>query len=164
VSEELEVSRATPEELETVVGILSECARWLVERGIRQWPDPFPAGRVAELLEEGSFYLARLDGEDVATFALLWSDPTFWGERPTDAGYVHAVAVRRGYAGRGIGRALIDWAADRGAAAGREYLRLDCLSDNAALRGYYEGLGFAPQGEVEIDDFKATLFERPCRL
>jgi ribosomal protein S18 acetylase RimI-like enzyme len=163
LSEALDVRRAEPEELETVVGILSECARWLVARGIRQWPDPFPAGRVAELLEDGSFYLARLDGEDVATFALLWSDPTFWGERPPDAGYVHAVAVRRDYAGRGVGRRVIDWAGEQAAAAGRQYLRLDCLSDNAALRAYYEGLGFASRGEVEIDDFKATLFERPCR-
>jgi ribosomal protein S18 acetylase RimI-like enzyme len=163
VTEELEVRRAEPEELETVVGILSECARWLLGRGIRQWPDPFPAGRVAELVEQGAFHLARLDGEDVATFALLWGDPAFWGERPPDAGYVHAVAVRRAYAGRGIGRSLIDWASEQAAGAGREYLRLDCLSDNAALQAYYEGLGFAPRGEVEIDDFKATLFERPCR-
>jgi ribosomal protein S18 acetylase RimI-like enzyme len=163
VSDDLEVRRAEPEELETVVGILSECARWLLGRGIRQWPDPFPAGRVAELLEGGAFHVARLDGEVVATFALLWSDPVFWGERPPDAGYVHAVAVRRAYAGQGIGRGLIDWAAEQAAAAGREYLRLDCLSENAALRAYYEGMGFAPRGEVEIDDFKATLFERPCR-
>jgi ribosomal protein S18 acetylase RimI-like enzyme len=160
---ELEVRRAEPEELETVVGILSECARWLLGRGIRQWPDPFPAGRVAELVEQGAFHLARLEGGDVATLALLWSDPVFWGERPPDAGYVHAVAVRRAHAGRGMGRSLIDWAAAQAAAAGREYLRLDCLSDNAALRAYYEGLGFTPRGEVEIDDFKATLFERRCR-
>ncbi len=162
MSEGLEVRRAEPEELETVVGVLSECAGWLLGQGIRQWPDPFPTERVAPLLEKGSFYLARLDGEVVATFALLWSDPAFWGERQPDAGYVHAVAVRREYAGRGIGRGLIDWAAEQAAAAGRDYLRLDCLSENAALCAYYEGMGFAPQGEVEIDDFRATLFERPC--
>ena len=159
----LEVRGAEPEELDTVVGILSECARWLLGRGISQWPDPFPAERVAALLEKGAFYLARLDGEVVATLALLWSDPAFWGERPPDAAYVHAVAVRREYAGRGIGHGLIEWAAETAAAEGRDYLRLDCLSENGALRAYYEGMGFTPRGEVEIDDFRATLFERPCR-
>ena len=163
MSDELEVRRARPEDLDVVVAILTEAARWLLERGIRQWPDPFPADRVEVLLRRGEFYVARLEGEVVATFALLWRDPAFWGERPPDAAYVHALAVRRAYSGRGLGRRLVEWAAEQAAAAGRQYLRLDCLSDNGALRAYYEGLGFVPQGEVEIDDFRATLFERRAR-
>ena len=157
------MQQAVPGELDYVVEILSECARWLLDRGIRQWPDPFPADRVARLLERGEFYLARVDGEAVATLALLWSDTTFWGERPADAAYVHALAVRRAHAGRGLGRRLVDWAGERAAEAGREYLRLDCQSENRALRAYYEQLGFEPQGEVEIDDFTATLLQRRVR-
>jgi ribosomal protein S18 acetylase RimI-like enzyme len=160
---ELEIRRARPEELEEVVGVLSENARWLLSRGIRQWPDPFPAGRVEQLLERGEFYVGRLDGEIVATLALLWSDPAFWGERAPDAGYVHALAVRRAYAGRRIGPRLLDWAEAQAAAAGREYLRLDCPRENAVLRAYYEGQGFEPQGEVELDDLTVTLLQRRCR-
>jgi ribosomal protein S18 acetylase RimI-like enzyme len=163
VSESLEVRPAEPEDLDEIVEILSEAARWLLEQGIRQWPDPFPRDRVAALLERGSFYLARLDGEPVATFALLWSDPAFWGERPPDAGYVHAIAVRRAYAGRELGKRLLDWAEGRATESGREYLRLDCVTDNENLRAYYERLGFEPRGETRIDDFTATLFERRCR-
>jgi protein-tyrosine phosphatase len=118
---------------------------------------------VAALVERGNFHLASLDGETVATFALLWDDPAFWGEQPPDAGYVHALAVRRAYAGRGLGERLLDWAEAQAAAAGRGYLRLDCMSDNAVLREYYERLGFEPRGEAVLDDFEATLFERRCR-
>jgi ribosomal protein S18 acetylase RimI-like enzyme len=159
----LDVRRAEPEELDEVVGILSEAARWLLERGIQQWPDPFPRERAAPLVDRGEFYLARIDGEPVATFALLWSDPAFWGEQPPVAGYVHAIAVRRTYAGQGLGERLLEWAEEQIATSGRELLRLDCMSDNAALREYYERLGFEPQGEAQIDDFTATLFERRCR-
>ena len=164
MSEELDVRRAAPEDVDVAVSILSEAARWLLERGIRQWPDPFPRDRIVALQERGELYVARLDGQTVATFAFLWSDPAFWGERPPDAGYVHALAVRRAYAGRGLGERLLDWADGQAGAAGREYLRLDCMSDNAILRTYYERFGFVPRGEARFDDFTATLLERRCRV
>jgi GNAT superfamily N-acetyltransferase len=156
----LEVRRVGREDVDEIVDVLSEAARWLISRGIRQWPDPFPRDRVAALVERGDFYLARLDGETVGTVALMWNDPAFWGERPADAGYVHALAVRRAWAGRGFGGQLLDWADTRVVAAGRVYLRLDCPAVNATLRRYYERLGFEPRGEVAVDDFTSALFER----
>jgi protein-tyrosine phosphatase len=90
------------------------------------------------VLERGEFYLARVDGEAVGTVALLWQDAAFWGERPPDAGYVHALAVRRAHAGDGLGAKLLDWAEQQAAGAEREYLRLDCPAENVELRGYYE--------------------------
>jgi protein-tyrosine phosphatase len=163
VNGDLDVRRAEPEELDEVVAILSEAARWLLERGIRQWPDPFPRDRAAALLDRGEFYLARVGGKPAATFALLWSDPAFWGEQPPVAGYVHAIAVRRAYAGLGLGERLLDWAEAVVAAAGRELLRLDCMSDNATLQAYYERLGFESRGEAVFEDFSAMRFERRCR-
>lgn len=158
----LEVHRARPEDVDEVVSILSEAASWLTARGISQWPDPFPRDRVAALAQQGDFHLARLDGETVATLALLWSDPTFWGERPDDAGYVHALAVRRRHAGRGLGGRLLAWAEEQVAGARREYLRLDCRVENDELRRYYERHGFEPRGEVAVDEFTSALYERRC--
>jgi ribosomal protein S18 acetylase RimI-like enzyme len=163
VNDGLEVRRAGPDDVDEIVGILSEAARWLLARGISQWPDPFPRDRVAALVERGDFQLARLDGETVATLALQWSDPTFWGERPADAGYVHALAVRRAHAGGGLGARLLAWAEEQVAAAGREYLRLDCRAENGDLRRYYERQGFEPRGEVAVDEFISALYERRCR-
>jgi ribosomal protein S18 acetylase RimI-like enzyme len=162
VKRDLEVRRAGRDDVDEIVDVLSEAARWLLARGIRQWPDPFPRERVASLVERGDFYLASLAGETVGTLALMWSDPAFWGERPADAGYVHALAVRRGWDGRGLGARLLGWAGERIAAAGREYVRLDCLAENAALRRYYERQGFEPCGEVAVEDFTSVLYERRC--
>jgi protein-tyrosine phosphatase len=99
----------------------------------------------------------------VATLALKWNDPTFWGDRPADAGYVHALAVRRAHAGSGLGARLLAWAEEQVAAAGREYLRLDCRAENDELRRYYERQGFAPRGEVSVDEFTSALYEWRCR-
>jgi ribosomal protein S18 acetylase RimI-like enzyme len=160
---ELDVRRAGLADVDEIVAVLSEAARWLLSRGIRQWPDPFPRERVERLVRRGDFYLARLGREPVATLALQWSDPTFWGEQPDDAGYVHALAVRRTQAGRGLGARLLDWAEAEVVASGREFLRLDCLAENDALRRHYEGQGFEPRGEVAVDDLVAMRFERRCR-
>jgi ribosomal protein S18 acetylase RimI-like enzyme len=160
----LEVRRAGPEDVDEIVAMLSMAARWLLARGIRQWPDPFPRGRVEPLVRRGDFYLASFDGELAATLALLWSDPAFWGEQPDDAGYLHALAVRRTHAGRGLGARLLDWAEAEVVARGRTYLRLDCLAENDALRRYYQAPGFEPRGEVEVDDLVALRFERRCRV
>jgi GNAT superfamily N-acetyltransferase len=159
---ELDVRRAEPADVGEIVAMLSEAARWLLSRGIRQWPDPFPRDRVERLVCRGDVYLARLDGEPVATLALQWADPLFWRERPDDAGFVHALAVRRSHGGLGLGSRLLDWAEAEVGACGREFLRLDCLTENDALRRYYEGQGFEPRGEVAVDDFVAMRFERRC--
>ena len=159
---ELDVRRAGLADADEIVAMLSEAARWLLSRGIRQWPDPFPRDRVERLVRRGDFYLVRLDGEPVAAFALQWADPAFWGEQPDDAGYVHALTVRRTHGGRGLGAWLLDWAGAEVDARGREFLRLDCLAENDALRRYYEAQGFEPRGEVAVDDFVAMRYERRC--
>ncbi len=160
---ELDVRRAGLADVDEIVAVLSEAARWLLSRGIRQWPDPYPKERVEPLVRRGDLYLARLDGEPVATLALQWTDPTFWGEQPDDAGYVHALAVGRAQARSGLGAMLLDWAEAEVVARGREFLRLDCLAENDALRRYYEGQRFEPRGEVAVDDLVAMRFERRCR-
>ena len=142
-----------------MLAVLSESARWLNSRGIEQWPDPFPADRVEPSIARGETYLVRVGGAVAGTITLRWADHAFWGEQPPVAGYVHAIAVRREFAG--LGPKLLDWAAARVRDAGRELLRLDCLSSNAALRSYYERHGFAHRRDTTVEDFRTSLYERP---
>jgi len=154
------VEQARPEELGEVLAVLSESARWLRSRGIEQWPDPFPPDQVEPSIARGETYLVRVGGEVAGTITLRWADPAFWGEQPPVAGYVHAIAVRREFAG--LGPKLLDWAAARVREAGRELLRLDCLSGNAALRSYYERNGFVHCRDTDVADFWTSLYERRC--
>jgi GNAT superfamily N-acetyltransferase len=150
--------RAGPEELAEVITVLSEAAKWVHARGIEQWPDPFPPERVEEGIARGETYLARIGPEVAGTITLQWEDPFFWGERPPNAAYVHLMAVRWRFAGRGT--ELLEWAAAQARAGGRELLRLDCLSTNPGLRRYYEAQGFVHLGDRMILDHRASLYEK----
>ena len=158
-----DVVPATPDDLDDVLDLLAEAASWLRARGIEQWPTCFPREQIAESIARGETHVVREGATAVATLALQWEDPFFWGERPPDAGYVHRVAVRRAFAGRGLGVQLLDWADQQIAARGRRYLRLDCMAENTGLCAYYEGLGFERRGEVARGAWRASLYERPCR-
>jgi ribosomal protein S18 acetylase RimI-like enzyme len=157
----LRVEKVSREELDEVVAVLSEAAAWLRARGIEQWPDPYPAAWVEPSIERGETYLAREGDTVAATITLRWEDPAFWGEQPPVAGYVHGIAVRRQFAG--AGPELLEWADEQVGAAGRQFLRLDCRSDNARLRKYYEDQGFVHRGHATVAGFVTSLYERRCR-
>jgi len=143
-----------------VAELLDEATAWVGERGYEQWPLPFPLGEVIAAIERGEVYVAEIDRDAVATVTLLWDDPIYWGERPADAAYVHKLAVRRACAGQRIGSAIVDWADAHAAAAGRAFLRLDCLRDNPGIRGYYEQLGFEHRGDLVVNGRDMSIYER----
>ena len=144
-----------------VAALLDEATAWVGERGYEQWPLPFPHRELAAAIDRGEVYLAELDGDVVATVTLLWDDPTYWGERSADAAYVHKLAVRRACAGQRIGSAIVEWADATAAAAGREFLRLDCLRDNPGIRAYYEELGFEHRADLVVGARNMSIYERP---
>lgn len=60
---------------------------------------------------------------------------------------LYAIYVRKAFAGRGLGRALVAAVASRLAAGGFRSLLLWVLRDNAPSRRFYESLGGVPAGE-----------------
>ncbi len=156
----MNVRRCQSRDVATVGGLLDEATVWVGERGYEQWPLPFPRQEIAAAIERGEVYVAELDGEDVATVTLLWDDPQYWPGKPPDAAYVHKLAVSRACAGRRIGEAIVEWADRTAAHAGRDFLRLDCLRDNAGIRGYYERLGFEHRGDLVVNGRGMSIYER----
>jgi GNAT superfamily N-acetyltransferase len=158
------VRRADHEDADTVAGLLDEATVWVNELGFSQWPLPFPRDELAGAIDRGEVYVVEAeDGEAVGTVTILLDDPIYWPDSPPDALYVHKFAVRRDRAGRGIGAAIVEWANAEAAEAGRDFLRLDCLGDNAGIRDYYEGLGFEHCGDLVLDGLNMSLYERPVR-
>ncbi|WP_315094837.1 GNAT family N-acetyltransferase [uncultured Cellulomonas sp.] len=139
---------------------------WMAATGTVQWPrGSLPRERIAAQVAAGEWHVVADDDLDVlATVRLLWSDPDFWGADRTPAVYVHGLMVDRRAAGRGLGSALLDWAAQRGRDAGVEVLRLDCRTTNPVLRRYYEAYGFRAVGQVEFATFSCTLLELSLRV
>ena len=159
--EEFEVREARPADLDTVVSMLEVAARWMARRGIEGWtPDGFSRERIAVLIRNGEMYLAVLDGRPAGTFALQWSDRETWGDVPDDAGYVHGLAIRREFAGEGLGREMLRRAEQVVSRLEREYLRLDCVANNEALNEYYRRAGFAYRGSSVVRGLAVALYEK----
>jgi ribosomal protein S18 acetylase RimI-like enzyme len=144
---------AQPADLPRYLDLLEELADWLHSRGIDQWP----RGRArnghayyAASIEKKEVHLAFAGDELAGALRLLMRDPIVWPEfAEGDAVYVYNLAVRRAWAGHGLGRQLLDWAEQQAAALGRRSVRLDCFPGNAFLRRYYEDAGFTEHGEVD---------------
>ncbi|MDG4858363.1 GNAT family N-acetyltransferase [Streptomyces sp. T-3] len=139
----------SPADLAALTGLYDGAARWMVEQGIDQWkPGEKDEEHFRLRIKEGEVWLAGTDESEEALGAweLWWDDVPAWGEQPPVAGYVHRLMVRRG-APSGTGRAMLARAERRIAEAGRVWCRLDCVSTNARLRDYYEGVGYTAVGE-----------------
>jgi ribosomal protein S18 acetylase RimI-like enzyme len=161
VFEHLVMRQARLADLDTVVSMLEEAARWMIRREIEGWtPDGFSRERIAVLIESGEIYLAVLGGWLAGTFALQWSDRETWGDVPDDAGYIHGLAIRREFAGKGLGREMLRRAEQMVSRSEREYLRLDCVADNMPLNEYYRRAGFAYRGRSVVRGLTVSLYEK----
>ena len=149
----LRIVSAQPDDLGRYIDLLEEVADWLVLRGIEQWrPGSFrlSADCYAESIKQGEVQLAFCGEALVGTLRLLLCEPIVWPEIvKDDAVYVYNLAVRRTWADRQLGRHLLEWASHRASSLGRGCVRLDCVADNAFLRGYYTEAGFADCGEID---------------
>lgn len=162
---DLTFRQASREDLQQVVSVLSEAAKWAKSRGIeRWWPVPFPEDWVRRGFERGEVVVLELGPRLVGTFTLTRDDPIMWGEQPPIAGYVHRIAIRREFAGQGLGRQILDWAAAQVRSWGRSKLRLDCLATNESLVRYYLSQGFREvgriQGNIAGENRPSVLMER----
>ncbi|MGW9044119.1 GNAT family N-acetyltransferase [Streptomyces lydicus] len=165
---DLEIRAARPDELVDVEELLIGASTWLADRGIDQWQYPPHRDRITAALRRGEVFLALREQRPIATIQVDgFADPEFWqaSDQPDSAFYVHRMAVSRQAAGEEIGAVLLDWAAERAAAAGKAYLRLDAWKDNPGLHRYYRATGFDLLRIVDLPHRRSgALFQRPARL
>ena len=155
-----------------MLDLLGEAAEWTKSHGHENWPERFPRSLIAGAVDRREVYMVEESRADIATLTLQWNDPRFWGDADdADAGYVHRLAVRRARAGRGMGYRLLAWADEQVLLRGRAWLRLDVVTGNRPLRGYYEAAGFVHvrdvPGEFAMRDgtrrnWQASLYQRAC--
>lgn len=154
---------ARADDLDLVMEIASDAARWLQARSIRQWRYPFLQedwDEMAACIAAGDVYLARLgNGPAVGIFRFEWRDDELWHDDRNTAGYVHSLAIRDAARGHRIGAAILEWCKDYLRARGKTLMRIDCVADNPRLNQYYRDLGFTYRGQVDDDGYVASLFE-----
>ncbi|WP_051580941.1 GNAT family N-acetyltransferase [Pseudonocardia acaciae] len=151
--DELHFRRADEHDVDKVLAVLNDAARWLHERQILQWPERFEPHKVLPGIAAGHTWLAERGDEPLGTLTLTWTDPLWTADGR--AGYVHRLAGRRD--ARGLGARLLAWAGEQSLRHAREFLRLDCVTTNHRLRAYYERIGFSYRGDVEFPARDARL-------
>lgn len=151
------VDQASPDELPLVLELLDEAARWLNERGIKQWPARFTGAedwrieRIRAYIDNGHTWLVRINTTAVATFTLSAADPDYadgWPDGPDTGLYIYRMATHREFAGHDIGDHILNWSSTRATALGYHWLRLDCHRDNPDLQDYYKARGFERVGTL----------------
>lgn len=145
--------------------IRSNLETWLAARGYEDHSDPHwstKAHAAIDLFHDQRRFIGLVDqGETVAVGALGGPDMNFWtaDDDLHSAWYIARVMVVRH--GSDYGAQLIEIVAMMAAAAGRRYLRLDCMRENTRLHEYYLRRGFRLVRIAHHPDRESgALFER----
>ncbi|ARF83219.1 GNAT family N-acetyltransferase [Kitasatospora aureofaciens] len=142
------ITRAEITDLVRLTQFRVDAARWLAALGSDQWSTTFPSDQIAQSIRSGEVFVVRdsADADDLAATITLdgAADPLLWTpqERQDKAQYVHKLTVDRKFAGLDLGTRLLDWAGDRAARHGAQWLRLDAWTSNIRLQQYYTERGF----------------------
>lgn len=157
---QITIEKAAATEIRTVSEILQESAAWLIERGEKLWElnelDPL---KITEQVEAGMFRLARIGGKAAGCVRFQLTDEEYWDDVPhSDSAFVHRLAVKRRYAGRGVSEALIDHAKAEAKSLGKKFLRLDCAERENLCR-LYEKFGFEFHSKKARQPYRVVRYQ-----
>lgn len=160
----LTIVKASGEDIGLIQDILTQAVKYKVDHGDMAWgTKAYSEAEAKRLVDSGNAYVAMLGDEVVGTFLLQWEDDIIWDDHGSNAGYIHQLAIKNGFHGKGLGKQVINWAGQEAIKNGKEFLRLDCNDNNTGLCAYYEGQGFRQVGLKSIpayNNYTAALYER----
>jgi GNAT superfamily N-acetyltransferase len=176
--EEFVIRLADRDDLDQIMELLAEATAWLQTKGTDQWQggqDRRP--RVSRDVEHDLVWVVERRSQrdwpsrPAAVIASITiderADPDFWTEadQVEKALYCHRMVVAREFSGRGLGIALLDWAAWRARRKQFAHVRLDAWSTNDALHLYYKNLHFDMVRKDHVPGRRSgALFERPAAV
>ena len=157
----MHIEPALSTEAPAVAAVLTEAAQWLAEGGRPLWSAADTGiERIQRDADAGRYVVAKENGDWAGVMRLDLEDPSFWPEiAPGSALFVHKLAVRRAWAGRGVSRPLLGHARAHARALGRPWLRLDCVAGRTALRTLYEGFRFALHSCIDLRRRSCARYE-----
>ena len=164
----IEFRKATLEDLPRALELFREASRYLASKSLSQWgywQDP-PMEKlewVRQGFDQGEFFFVFDGNKDhIAMFRLMQHDMDYWDEKGLEPNvrYIHSLVIDRKYAGKGIGRMIVQKIIDSAATHNFFKLRLDCDATNKQLRSYYKSLGFEEVGEKTMPLSLNVLYEK----
>jgi GNAT superfamily N-acetyltransferase len=162
-----EVRQAGSDDVATVESILQEASRWAdAHSGVVMWEEgELAPEHISSEVSGGLFFLAEAGGEAAGVIRFQLDDQLFWPDLadPAESAFIHRLAVRRKFAGRGVSTALLQWAVDRARTLGKRYLRLDCDDERVRLRAVYERFGFRVHSKRQVGPYYVARYEYELR-
>ena len=154
------IEQAEPNQVADVSEVLQEVAVWLENKGEKLWDaDELAPENVAYEVETGMFWLGKIDDEIAGCVRFQTEDFEYWDDVPhTDSAFVHRVAVKRKFAGKGVAIAMLDWAKTQAKLLNKKYLRLDC-DQREKLVKFYESQGFKFHSEKTRKPYTVNRYE-----
>ena len=156
---EIRVRRAVREDLDAIEELYGRVGDAEADRpdGPRWKRGVYPLRQDAEEgLAAGALRVAELNGRIIGTVILLQEQDSAYGqadwqiplEEPVSV--VHTLAVDPEYSRQGIGRALLDYAAETGRQQGLKAIRLDVYEENRRAIQFYEACGYRCCGRMDL--------------
>jgi GNAT superfamily N-acetyltransferase len=128
----IEIIQANPNQVAEVSAILQEVAVWLENKGLKMWEaNELAPQDIENQVKNGMFWLAKINSEIAGCVRFQTEDLEYWDDVPhTHSAFVHRVAVKRKFAGKGVAIAMLDWAKSHAKSLGKRYLRLATKEKN----------------------------------
>ena len=139
------VKQANENDIPIIEGILLDAVNWMARSGLQnQWNDSnVKWANLSKSFQISDFYIAYHNGIPAACMALTDYDPTYWPHIPKgESLFLHKVAVKREFAGKGFSKELIDFAKTFAFRNCVNTIRLNCNQHRNKLRSVYENEGF----------------------
>ena len=95
-----------------------------------------------EKLLKNEFHVVNNNKSMIAGFYLSVIPPDWWKDRYQLALYFSNLVINLSSQGKGIGKIILNKIVDIAKSKGKNYIRLDCHSDNLWLCSYYVKFGF----------------------
>lgn len=158
---EIEVRQARVTDAPIIHDILREAAAWAERVHEQLWLESeLEPTQIAADAHAGQFFLAMHADAPIGTLRYQLEDTLFWPDAAAgEAAYVHRLAVRRRWAGRGVAAQMLRWAARRALADGRSLLRLDTDMTRPRLRALYLDCGFREHSERQVGPYHVMRYE-----
>lgn len=168
MSHGLVIRAGGPADADYLLAMLDDAVAWLVGRGLSEqwgtgpWTErPALVRRARELAASGDLWIARLDGVVAGAMALAGQAPDYVPPAAEPELYIDLIVTARRYAGRGIGKALLDFARFQAEQRGVSLLRVDCWAGGeGALPAYYQRAGFTPGTAFKVGDWPGQVLEQ----
>ena len=145
--EGFEIKIATHQDTNVIIKMLKQTAQWMKDHEINQWRYLLEGGddrEIEQAIINQETYMVLKNQNIVATFTLLseqseW-DKHIWGSHTSQSLYLHRLAITPAYMRKGIGKSILAWIDNN--VRDKEYLKLDCVSDNLKLNTFYKNNNF----------------------